>query len=212
MILRTFPLFAALLVYPALAQYTVEPAGPCNAEGVSAAVKGLLEGDGQRVKDSSGSPFVEVWLRKDIPTQKAAEASRGSDFSTIAPTTVLGVIRYAKNGADFRAQPITAGTYVMRFNLQPEDGDHQGASPRRDHLLLSPAAADQDPNAAYNFDAAVDISRKVSGTRHPAVLFLAAPESGAKFPSVQQHGARQQLQVKSGSVEMGIIFVGKAEE
>ena len=211
MILRTFPLFAALLVYPALAQYTVESAGACSAEGVSAAVKGLLEADGHRVKDSSG-PFVEVWLRKDIPTQKAAEASRGSDFSTLAPATVVGVIRYAKNGADFRGQPISAGTYVMRFNLQPEDGDHQGASPRRDHLLLSPAAADQDPNAPYNFDAAVDISRKVSGTRHPAVLFLATPESGANFPSIQQHGSRQQLQVKSGAVAMGIVVVGKAEE
>ncbi len=211
MILRAFPLFAALLVYPALAQYTVEPAGPCSADGVSAAVKGMLEADGHRVKDSSGA-FVEVWLRKDIPTAKSAEAARGADFGAIPPGTVVGVIRYVKNGADFRAQPIQAGTYVMRFNLQPEDGDHQGASPRRDHLLLSPAAVDQDPAATLNFDQAVDLSRKASGTQHPQVLFLAAPESGAKFPGVQHHGGRQTLQVKSGAVAMGIIFVGKAEE
>jgi len=209
MIPRTFPLFAVLLVYPALAQYTVEPAGACNAEGVSAAVKGLLEADGHRVKDSSGA-FVEVWLRKDIPTAKTD--TRGSDFATIPPAAVLGVIRYVKNGSDFRGQPIQAGAYVMRFNLQPEDGDHQGASPRRDHLLLSPAAADQDPAATLNYDQAVDLSRKASGTRHPLVLFLASPESGAKFPGVQQHGGRQTLQVKSGAVAMGIIFVGKAEE
>jgi hypothetical protein len=205
---RILLLLTASLVYPALGQYSVEPAGPCNADGVSAAVKALL-GDGYRVKDSSG-PFVEVWLRKDLPTQKGD--ARGSDFPMLAPATLVGVIRYAKDGADFRGQPIKAGVYVMRFNLQPEDGDHQGASPRRDHLLLSPASADQDPNAALNFDAAVDLSRKASGTRHPLVLFLAAPESGAQYPSVQQEGARQFLRVKSGSVEMGIVIVGKAEE
>jgi hypothetical protein len=209
MILRTFLLFGSLLIYPALAQYTVESAGPSTPEGASAAVKGLLEAGGHRVKDSSGA-FVEVWLRKDIPTAKTE--TRGSDFGSLPPGTVVGVIRYAKNGSDFRGQPIAAGAYVMRFNLQPEDGDHQGASPRRDHLLLSPVAADQDPAAALTYEQAVDLSRKASGTRHPLVLFLAAPESGAKFPSVAQHGGRQTLQVKSGAVAMGIIFVGKAEE
>jgi hypothetical protein len=209
--LRT-SLLLALLVCPALAQYTAEPAGPCNADGVSAAVKGLLEADGVRVKDSSGNAFLELWLRKEIPTKQESEAPRGADFTNIPPTTVLGVIRYAKNGGDFRGQPIQPGAYVFRFNLQPEDGDHQGASPRRDHVLLSPGAADQDPAATLNFDQAMDLSRKASGTRHPLVLFLASPESSAKFPGIHQDGSRQILTVKSGSVAMGIVIVGKAEE
>jgi hypothetical protein len=209
--LRTFSLLA-LLVCPALAQYTTEPAGPCTAEGVSAAVKGLLESDGVRVKDSSGTAFIELWLRKEIPTQQPAEAPRGADFTNIPPAALLGVIRYAKNGGDFRGQPIQPGVYILRFNLQPEDGDHQGASPRRDHVLLSPAAADQDPAASLSFEQAVDLSRKASGTRHPLVLFLASPESGAKFASIHQDGSRQILTVKSGSIGMGIVIVGKAEE
>lgn len=209
--MKTFLLLlASLAAYPAWAQYEVESAGPCTADGVSDAVKGLLEAEGRRVKDSGGA-FVEVWLRKDIPVAKGGDAPRGADFS-IAPAAVVGVIRYAKNGGDFRGQPIQPGAYVMRFNLQPEDGDHQGASPRRDHLLLSPASADADPNATLNFDAAVDLSRKASGTRHPLVLFLASPDSGTKFPSVASHEGRQILHVKSGSVAMGIIIVGKAEE
>ena len=156
--------------------------------------------------------FLEAWIRKAIPTEKPADAPRGADFSSIPVTTVIGVIRYAKAGGDFRGQPIQPGVYLLRFNLQPEDGDHQGASPRRDHVLLSPAAADQDPNAKLTFEAAVDLSRKVTGTRHPSALFLGAPESGAKFPGIQQHGPRQFLTFKSGALEMGLVFVGKAEE
>ncbi len=200
-----------LFVLPAPAQYTVEPAGACSAEGVSDAIKGVLESDGYRVKDSGGV-FVEVWLRKGIPAVKPSEQPRGTDFPSLAPGTMVGVIRYAKGGKDFRDQPIKPGTYTMRFNLQPEDGDHQGASPRRDHLLLAPVAADQDPNAKPNFDAAVELSVKASGTKHPSVLFLAAPESGSQFPSTKHAEGRDLLQVKSGSLELGITVVGKAAE
>jgi hypothetical protein len=209
-------LFLCLLIVPALviparAQYTLESAGPCTAPGVADSVKSILEGDGARAKDASG-PFVEVWLNKSIPTQKPSEETRGSDFPLIPVNTLVGVIRYAKAGADFRGQPIQPGVYTMRFNLQPEDGDHQGASPRRDHLLLAPVSADQDAGAKLTFEQEVDLSRKASGTSHPSVLFLAMPESGAKFPSLQQGGGKVVLQVKSGSVELGITVVGKAAE
>jgi hypothetical protein len=208
--MRTAPiLVATLAVWPALAQFEVEAAGACNVEGVPAAAKAVLEADGYRVKQA-GDPFVEVWLRKDIPAG-TGEAAHGADFS-LKPATMVGVIRYAKDGADFRGQPIKAGAYVMRYNLQPEDGDHQGASPRRDHILLSPVAADPDPDAPLTYDAAVDLSRKASGTRHPLVLFLSSPGSGAKFPSVVHHENRQILHIKSGAVAMGIVIVGKAEE
>jgi len=209
---RLLVVLAVLFARPAAAQLTVEPAGPCAAEGVSDAVKALLEPNGYRVKDASAAVFVEAWIRKAIPAEKPAEQPRGSDYSVIPPGTVLGVIRYARAGADFRGQPIQEGVYVMRFNLQPEDGDHQGASPRRDHILLSLASADADPAAKLSFDDAVALSRKASGTNHPSVLFLAAPESGAKFPGIEHGHGRDVLQVKSGAVGLGIIVVGKAEE
>ena len=50
------------------------------------------------------------------------------------------------------------------------------------------------------------------GVRTP-VLFLSAPSSGAKFPGLHQTAAHHQvLLVKSGSLELGITVVGKAEE
>jgi hypothetical protein len=57
------------------------------------------------------------------------------------------------------------------------------------------------------------MSRKASGTQHPAVLFLMSPESGAKFPSIHRTGENHEvLMVKSGELEMSIVIVGKAEE
>ena len=202
-----------LLAIPAAAQYTLESAGPCAAEGLADAVKAGLENGGHRVKDATGAVIVEVWLRKAIPTEKSAEAPRGSDFAMVPQGGLAGVIRYAKNGGDFRGQPIAAGVYTMRFGLQPEDGNHQGASPRRDHLLLAPAASDKDPASQPGIDELVDMSRKASGTVHPSVLFLSAPPAGAKFPGLHQTAAHHQvLLVKSGSLELGITVVGKAEE
>lgn len=198
--------------FPALAQYTLEPAGPCPCEGVSDSMKSALAADGYRVKDGSGAAFVEVWLAKSIPTVKPAEEPRGSDFPSLPLNAFIGVIRYAREGADFRGQKIKAGVYTMRFNLQPEDGNHQGASPRRDHLLLAPVSADQDPAASLTFEQEVDLSKKASGTNHPLVLFLVLPESGANYPSLQQSGNKVVLQVKGGATDLGITVVGKAEE
>ncbi len=210
LVLRT--VLVCLLALPAAAQYTLESAGPCAAETVSAAMKSALEGGGHRVKDPGGEVLAEAWLAKSMPTDNSAEKPRGSDFTSLAVHGFMGVIRFAKSGADFRGQPIAAGVYTMRFGLQPEDGDHAGASPRRDHLLLVPAAADTDPAARPVFDDMVAMSRKASGTAHPQVLFLMAPESGAKFPGLHASHGRQVLTVKAGSVELGITVVGKAEE
>ena len=207
--LRLFVALLLLAAVPALADYTTTPAtGPCSCEGVSDAVKAALDSNGYQVKDSSGAPYVDVWLAKSIAM--GSQPPGGADFA-IPPTTMVGVIRYARGGSDFRGQAIKPGFYVMRFNVQPEDGDHQGASPRRDHLLLSPAADDKDPAAKLAFEAAVDLSRKASGTRHPLVLFLTTPD-GSQFPSIKHAGNRDVLQVKSGSAALGIVIAGKAEE
>jgi len=205
-------LLLALLAFPALAQLTVEPAGPCAADGVSDGVKAVLANPGYRVKDSSGAAFVEVWLAKAVPTEKSADLPRGADFASIPANALLGVIRYAKPGGDFRGQPIPAGVYTMRYNVHPEDGNHQGVAPGRDFILLMPVAVDKDAAAKLSFDEAVELSRKASGTAHPAVLFLSAPESGAKFPAVRRNSENHDiLQVKIGAVELGITLVGKSE-
>ncbi len=209
--------FASLFLFPFLlapakAQYTVAPIGACDASGVSDAVKNVLEPNGYQVKDASGAPYAEVWLRKGIPSDKNAPSAGGADFTSIPLSTLIGVIRFDKDTNDFRGNKLRAGVYTMRYQLQPEDGNHQGASPRRDHLVLSLAADDTDPNANPNFDALIKQSEKASGINHPLVLFLALPDPSAKFPSIEHVSSRDMLDVQNGSLQLGITVAGKAEE
>ena len=160
--------------------------------------------DTQTVKDPSGDVWMEIQINKTIPTEKVADQPRGADFPQIPQGALLGTIRYLKQGGDFCGKPIPPGSYTLRYCLLPEDGAHQGVAPRRDFVLLSPAAVDRDAAARPSYEALVEMSRKASGTNHPAILFLTATQ--------ERRPNQQVVWFKSGGVELGIIVVGKAEE
>ena len=164
------------------------------------------------VKDPSGADWIEIRIHKAVPVQKVDNSIRGADLPQIPQAAFLGTIRYVKPGGDFCGKPIPPGVYTMRYWLLPEDGAHQGVAPRRDSVLLSAIEAERDNEARPSYEQLVDMSRKASGTTHPAVLFLTVPEPGAGFPSVRQQGRWRVVQVKSGEVELGIVVAGKAEE
>src|SRR6058998_3074555 len=82
----------------ALPGYKVEPTGACTSTEISEAVKSALQPQGLRVTGDSGA-LCEVWLRKVIP-QKAG--SSGTDYSTLANGTFVGIITYPGKGGDFR--------------------------------------------------------------------------------------------------------------
>jgi hypothetical protein len=78
-------------------------------------------------------------------------------------------------------------------------------------VLLTPIANDADPNATPAYDPLVEMSRKASGTPHPAVLSIETP-SGATFPALAKEGDHDwALSVKIGDVNLAIILVGKSE-
>jgi hypothetical protein len=164
------------------------------------------------VRDSSGAVWIEIRINPAIPVQPVPADSRGTDFPQLRPSTLLGVIRYHKAGQDFCGQPIPPATYTMRYALLPEDGAHLGVAARRDFVLLSPLAIDPDPAAHPTYEALVQMSRQASGTNHPAVLSLSSPPAGTCFPALRLEPHRQTLQFKSGSLELGIVLVGKAAE
>jgi hypothetical protein len=120
-------------------------------------------------------------------------------------------LRFPAQGADRRGQVIKAGVYTLRYSDFPVDGAHQGVAPQRDFALLTPLAADPDPNAAPAFEALVKISRGASGTSHPAVLSLETP-ADAKFPAMTKEGDHDWvLNVKVGELPLAIIVAGKVE-
>lgn len=137
---------------------------------VSEKVRKLLEAHALRLRDPKGKPFIDIWLRKSVPTKKD-ENVLGIDFGSLPEGTLLGVMRFHGRADDFRGDRFRAGLYTFRYAVQPEDGDHQGVSEARDFILLCPAKLDVKPDPIPTDDV-VKLSVKVSGRKHPSVLYL----------------------------------------
>jgi hypothetical protein len=210
MIKRCFLMLGGALLASAmvLAQdYKLAPIATA-APGLPAAYAALIETAGYRIAGPSG-PWCEIWLRKSIPT--GAKPADNAIVFPIAQGTLIGILRFPATGADRRGQTIKPGVYTLRYGIQPVDGAHVGVAPQRDFALLTPIADDADPNALPGFDALVQMSRKASGTPHPAVLSI-EPPTGSTFPEVTKEGDHDWvLNVKIGNLQIAIIVAGKVE-
>jgi hypothetical protein len=188
----------------AFGQYKTEAAGAPPAEAATA-VRDALQKEGIRVSGPAG-PVCEIWLRTSAPSGKNSE--QNASFSDLPAGAMLGVIRFPAKAADRRGQAIAAGVYTLRLAFYPVDGAHQGISPTRDFLLLSPAATDTDLNATPDFQHVVDMSRKAAGTHHPAVLNAWKPDSAGAAPEIKHEGEDWVLYTKIGDRPIAIIVVG----
>ena len=161
-------LVISLLLFTVTAAADVRLEKNSSAPDVPPAIKEQVQGQGIRVLNDSGDPYAEIWLAKAL---NAVAKAPGSDvlYSGIPEGSFLGVWRFVHKGSDFRGTSIKPGLYTMRYELMPADGNHMGASQYRDFVLLLPVAADENPSEALKFEQAVALSRKASGTGHPAV-------------------------------------------
>ncbi|MGI8746547.1 MAG: hypothetical protein ACR2NN_29020 [Bryobacteraceae bacterium] len=205
--LKSKLLLAALLSSAvAVGQYKSESAGAAPSE-VAGPIAQALQKDGSKITNN-GQAYCEIWFRSQKPAGAAAK-EEGATLAGIPQGALLGVIRFDAQGQDRRGQGIKPGVYTLRYGLIPINGDHQGAAPQRDFLVLSPAAMDKDLNATPAFDALMDMSRKASGTPHPAVLSFWKADSDA--PGLAKQGdADWVLQTKLGDVPVAVIVVGVA--
>jgi len=163
----------------------VEKIGPLTDAAVPEAVRQTLDPAGYRVSLDDGTTFCELWLRKRVPAQPKKDAA-DVVYPQLAESTLVGILHFPKGGSDYRGQTISAGFYTLRYELIPSDGNHLGAAPNRDFLLLVPAASDADPNAVFKFPDLVELSRKATGTRHPGPLSLVQPDDGGTAPAVSK--------------------------
>jgi hypothetical protein len=125
-----------------------------------------------------------VWLAKEIPLKPKFKSSLRIKYP-FQPGQLVGAIHFPDSSQpnDFRGQTLKPGTYTLRYGLQPDDGNHLGVAPSRDFLLLVPPSADPGPEVAPNFLDVVALSRKASGTKHPAPLSL-VPAEGGTAPAI----------------------------
>src|ERR1700730_5050269 len=153
-------------------------------QDLSAAVRDVLASEALRVTGTSGVQ-CDLWLRQAVPVAAGAKQDQEIAFWQIAEGTLIGAIRFPDNVLDYRGQPIRAGVYTLRYALIPDDGNHLGvAPPQRDFLLLGPAGDDTSPNT-FTRDETLDMSRKVTHTRHPTIWSLAPSKANpAALPGI----------------------------
>jgi hypothetical protein len=200
-------LLAATAVF---AQYKAQPAGDPPSDA-SAPILATLNKAGTKIVGDNGSTSVELWLRSTMPSGPSTGESSVT-LPTIPPGTLLGVARFPAKGADRRGQNIAAGVYTLRYGNYPVNGNHQGVAPQRDFLVLVPAALDKTADAIADFDALMELSRKASGTPHPAVLSFWKADADQK-PGLEKQGEKDWvLTAKLGDTAVSIILIGKVEE
>ena len=158
----------------------IESIGPATNSTISDAVKKTLDSKGYRAILDDGSVACEIWLRTSLhaPAKKDVEGA----VYPFSESSLLGVISFPQATTDYRGQAIKGGTYTLRYELIPDDGNHLGVSPNRDFLLLLPAGSDPDPDAVFKFQDLVELSRHATGTRHPGPLSLVQAKSST--PSI----------------------------
>lgn len=192
----------------AQAQYKMEPATTMPA-GLADGFTSLLNKQGSRVTAADGKVAFEIWFRAEAP-KGAASAEDAVSMPTVPHGAFMGVVHFPQTWADRRGQTIKPGVYTMRYSMFPVNGDHQGVAPQRDFFLLTPAAADTNPAALPTFDQLVEMSRKATGTPHPAVFscWKADPLKPGFAPEGEHDWV---IQTKIGDLPVALILIGKAE-
>lgn len=200
--------------------YALQPLKEGPPSEVAEAIRALLAKEGLRVLDRKGAPYVDLWLRAELPVQEAKE-QLGVKFGDIPEGTILAAARFHKDGADFKGNDFPAGVYTLRNGLQPVDGDHQGVSETRDFILLAPAKADTRAEPVSTKEA-VKLSVKGTGIKHPSILYLTRMFEDAKaLPRMVEDEERElwilDLEMprpaeKSTKLRLGLVLVGQARE
>jgi len=188
---RTLPVLVALVLSasaPAAAPYSIKVTDKAEPpKELKESVRKLLAEKSIQFLDEKGNQLAEVWFRKELPAKATdAQIKNGLTYQEVTPTTILGAIRLKDTLADYRKQKIKAGVYTLRLAIQPMDGDHMGTAPYGEFALMAPAAEDEGKES-FEQEKLHELSKKASGTGHPAVflLFPVAQKDLGKGPALQ---------------------------
>lgn len=192
----------------------VESAPAFSDPAASQAITAALDSTGSRLTLFDGS-VIDVWICKTITAAK--KKNPDAVYGDIGSSTLIGVIRFERQAKDFRGQPIRPGTYTMRYELLPADGNHMGVAPQPDFVLLVPLTADPGPDTLPTYDELVKLSAKAAGTSHPAVFSMVPTEGATGYPSLfyTSDGLvafAVEAKAQSGKLPLAIVVKGVAQQ
>ena len=180
-------------------------------DGLSESVRGVLAAEGLQVS-VDGAVVGEAWVRKELPASEKSDADPAVRFAQLGSGSLVGAVRFPQAWTDYKGKPVPAGTYTLRYGLEPADGNHIGLTLYRDFLLLIPAAEDVDAAAIADPAKCVEMSRKATGSNHPAVMALFPLSSKPETAAMVRNELDQWVLATSiGPTPIGLVFVGQAE-
>jgi hypothetical protein len=176
------------------------------------AIKAAISDSGYRVTGSDGKVFAEIWPAKSAASAKVDGS--GALYPEFVKGAFYGIVIFPNGGGDYRGQKIAAGTYTLRYELLPEDGNHLGVAPNPDFFLIVPVDSDPDPSAKLEYAALVRLSAKSAATSHPAPFALVTPGANPVGINEDQGHTIVYFPIKTaaGSISMGMILSGASEE
>ena len=191
---------------------SLQPIEEAPPEDVSAAIRGSLGSQGFRVL-SGEKVLMELWLRSEIPVkEQGGSGDLGVSFGNLQPGTLIGVVHFPEEWADYKNNPIGAGVYTLRYAVQPADGNHMGVSQYRDFLLLLQATTDVEVETSLGPDELVVQSYASTGKPHPGTLALFPLYEDAPEPKLMQNEMGQwTLALDRGALQMGLVVEGHGE-
>jgi hypothetical protein len=161
-----------LPLHAAAGKYTAKLANTPPPDNLAAEVRSLMETQSMQVLNEKGELYCEVWFRKAVPAKATPEqVKNGLTYREVPETTIVGAIRYAQQGHDYREQKVRPGVYTIRLAFQPQDGDHMGTAPHAEFVLLVDAARDTKPATVDGKTLHIMSSTSLGGN-HPGVLLL----------------------------------------
>jgi hypothetical protein len=167
----------------AAAEHRVEPLkSAAPPEGLSPEIASQLSPMGYKVM-SGNRTVCEIWPAKQWDTN-ADFAPSTTVLYPLKQGTLVGAIRFARKGHDFRDQEIPAGVYTLRYANQPVDGNHVGTFDTRDFLLMVPASKDMSPAAIAEMDLFTASADSAEST-HPAIMPLVKAAEGDEQPAMR---------------------------
>lgn len=183
---------------------------------VSAAIKALLSDRAFQFVDGKGELLAEVWMRKELPVKATdAQIKNGLTYQEVPETTLIGVIRWARETKDYRKQRVKSGVYTLRIANQPMDGDHMGTAPYSEFCLSTPANIDKSPERV-EVKHLHEMSAKTTGS-HPGIFLLFPGKGATDQPKVANKGdghwvllLRQAALAgdKKTILDIGLVLVG----
>jgi hypothetical protein len=207
--LASLLVLSSVTAAPAFGQLAATPLATPPPDDISAPLKALLAPSGTKV--AIGATTLEFWWVATLPV--TAQAA----WSGLGEGAIVGAVRVTGTFKEIRGKTVKSGVYTLRFGLQPQNGDHLGASPFREYLLLSPAAADVDPKP-LGFDGTVAISKQTLGASHPAALSIDPPVATAAAGAIYTNELEHKGLVFSvptnggGALKFGLILIGVIEQ